>query len=287
MNTMKKTIIFESALVLTLLVSLFPQPFKVESTGKLDKVEIVAHRGASGYAPENTIVAFDKAVDMNADYIEMDVQRSQDGKLVVIHDLTVDRTTNGTGKVKDLTFHQLNRLDAGSWKGIQFTGEKIPAFEEVLDRYYGKIGILIELKSPELYPGIEEQVVQVLKERHLDQPQNGKIIIQSFNHDSMKKVNQLLPNIPMGVLTSNKEHTTEQALRDFSAYADYFNPNYKMLTEELVNQAYSQGLKIFPWTVRSDEAAEFVLEMNIAAIITDYPEYVDSSNPSSILSLMK
>lgn len=284
---MKKTIIFESTLVLTLLFSLFPQPFKVESTGELGEVEIVAHRGASGYAPENTIAAFDKAVEMNADYIEIDVQRSQDGKLVVIHDQTVDRTTNGTGNVKDLTFQQLNRLDAGSWKGIQFTGEKIPAFEEILDRYYEKIGILIELKSPELYPGIEEHVVQVLKERNLDQPRNGKIIIQSFNHDSMKKMNQLLLNIPIGVLTSNKEHTTEQALKDFSTYADYFNPNYKMLTEELVNQAYSQGMKVFPWTVRSDEAVDFVLDMNIAAIITDYPEYVDSRNESFILSLMK
>lgn len=284
---MKKTIIFESTLVLTLLFSLFPQTFKVESTGELGEVEIVAHRGASGYAPENTIAAFDKAVEMNADYIEIDVQRSQDGKLVVIHDQTVDRTTNGTGNVKDLTFQQLNRLDAGSWKGIQFTGEKIPTFEEILDRYYEKIGILIEIKSPELYPGIEEHVVQVLKERNLDQPRNGKIIIQSFNHDSMKKMNQLLLNIPIGVLTSNKEHTTEQALKDFSTYADYFNPNYKMLTEELVNQAYSQGMKVFPWTVRSDEAVDFVLDMNIAAIITDYPEYVDARNESFILSLMK
>jgi glycerophosphoryl diester phosphodiesterase len=287
MNTMKKTIIFESALVFTLLFSLFPQPFKVESTGELGEVEIVAHRGASGYAPENTIAAFDKAVEMNADYIEIDVQRSQDGKLVVIHDQTVDRTTNGTGNVKDLTFQQLNQLDAGSWKGIQFTGEKIPTFEEILDRYHEKIGILIELKSPELYPGLEEQVVQIFEERNLDQLRNGTIIIQSFNHDSMKKMNQLLPKIPIGVLTSNKEHTTEQALKDFSSYADYFNPNYKLLTEELVHQAYSQGMKVFPWTVRSNEAAEFVLDMNIAAIITDYPKYVDLSNESSILSLMK
>src|SRR3954468_3765636 len=187
---------FVLVLVFSLSLSLFLPTNTVISNENIiqvdsvDPIKIVAHRGASGYAPENTIAAFDKAVEMNADYIEIDVQRSQDGKLVVIHDQTVDRTTNGTGNVKDLTFQQLNRLDAGSWKGIQFTGEKIPAFEEILDRYYGKIGILIELKSPELYPRIEEQVVRVFKERHLDQPQNGKIIIQSFNHDSMKKMNQ-------------------------------------------------------------------------------------------------
>ena len=128
-------------------------------------MENVAHRGATGYAPENTIAAFDLAVDMKADYIEIDVQRSKDGELVVIHDTTVNRTTNGSGKVGALTFEQLRSLDTGSFKGEQFAGEQIPTFEEILDRYHGKIGILIELKAPELYPGIEEQVAEALKDK--------------------------------------------------------------------------------------------------------------------------
>ncbi|MDR7238190.1 glycerophosphodiester phosphodiesterase [Neobacillus drentensis] len=275
---MRKTTLFGTGLAFTLLFSPFQQAFAAETTGELRQVETVAHRGASGYAPENTIAAFDKGVEMKADYIEIDVQRSKDGKLVIIHDTKVDRTTDGTGYVKDLSFDQIRSLDAGSWKGEQFNGEKIPTFEEVLDRYHGKIGILIELKSPELYPGIEKMVAQELKERNLDKPQNEKIILQSFNFDSMKISNSLLPKVPIGVLTSNRADTTEQALKEFASYADYFNPSYGIVTEELVNQVHANGMKIHSWTVRSHEAAEFLLNMNVDGIITDYPDFVDPRN---------
>lgn len=275
---MKKGTLFGVGIALTLLFSPFQQAFAAETTGELRKVDNVAHRGASGYAPENTISAFDKGVEMKADYIEIDVQRSKDGELVIIHDTTVDRTTDGTGKVKDLTFEEMRSLDAGSWKGEQFKGEKIPTFDEILDRYRGKVGILIELKAPELYPGIEEQVAEELKERNLDKPQNEKIIIQSFNFESMKITNSLLPNIPIGVLTSSKAHATGEALKEFSTYADYFNPSYGLVTEDLVNQVHALGMKIQSWTVRSQEAAEFLLDMNVDGIITDYPDYVDPRN---------
>ncbi|OES45786.1 glycerophosphodiester phosphodiesterase [Domibacillus iocasae] len=271
---MKKTLL-GTGFVLTLLFSPISQTFAAESTGELRQVDNVAHRGASGYAPENTMAAFDKAVDMKADYIEIDVQRSKDGELVIIHDTKVDRTTDGTGYVKDLTFEQLRSLDAGSFKGEQFAGEKIPTFDEILDRYHGKVGILIELKAPELYPGIEESVAEELKERNLEHPQNEKIIIQSFNFDSMKKMDSLLPKVPIGVLTSSKAHTTEQALTDFAVYADYFNPSYGIVTEDLVDQVHSLGMKISSWTVRSQVAADFLLDMDVDAIITDYPDYVD------------
>lgn len=275
---MKKKTLLGAGFALTLLFSPFHQAFAAETTGELRQIDNVAHRGASGYAPENTIAAFDKAVEMKADYIEIDVQRSKDGELVIIHDTTVDRTTEGTGYVKDLTFEQLRNLDAGSWKGEQFSGEKIPTFDEILDRYHGKIGILIELKAPELYPGIEESVAEELKERNLDKPQNEKTIIQSFNFESMKKMNELLPKVPIGVLTSSKAHTTEQALKDFAAYADYFNPSYGIVTKDLVHQVHSLGMKISSWTVRSHESADFLLDMGVDAIITDYPDYVDPRN---------
>lgn len=275
---MKKKAFLGMGFALTLLFSPFHQAFAAETTGELRKVDNVAHRGAAGYAPENTIAAFDKAVEMKADYIEIDVQRSKDGELVIIHDTTVDRTTDGTGKVKELTLEQLRALDAGSFMGEQFKGEKIPTFEEILDRYHGKVGILIELKAPELYPGMEESVAQELKERNLDHPQNEKIIIQSFNFESMKKMNELLPKVPIGVLTSSITDTSEQALKEFSAYADYFNPHYGIVTKDLVDQVHSLGMKISSWTVRSQEAADFLLSMDVDAIITDYPDYVDPRN---------
>jgi glycerophosphoryl diester phosphodiesterase len=272
---MNKKLVAGVGLAFTLLFSPLHQTFAAESTGEIRKVDNVAHRGASGYAPENTIAAFDKAVEMKADYIEIDVQRSKDGELVLIHDTTVDRTTDGTGKVGDLTLDELRNLDAGSWKGEQFTGEKIPTFDEILDRYHGKIGILIELKAPELYPGIEESVAKALKAKNLDKPSNEKIIIQSFNFESVKKMNDLLPKVPMGVLTSSRTHTTPMALQEFSTYADYFNPSYTIVSKELVNEVHDLGMKISSWTVRSQETADFLLEMGVDAIITDYPDYVD------------
>lgn len=100
----------------------------------------IAHRGASGYAPENTFAAFDIAAEMNADFIELDVQLTKDGQIVVIHDDKVDRTTDGSGFVKDFTLKKLQSLDAGSWYGAEFKGERIPLLEEVLKRYHSKIG---------------------------------------------------------------------------------------------------------------------------------------------------
>jgi glycerophosphoryl diester phosphodiesterase len=279
MKKMSKKLLVGTGVAFSLLFSPFSQAFAEEPTaGERKQVDNVAHRGATGYAPENTIAGFDLAVDMKADYIEIDVQRSKDGELVIIHDTTVDRTTDGTGKVGDLTLQQLQGLDAGSWKGESFTGESIPTFEEILDRYHGKVGILIELKAPELYPGIEEQVAEALKERNLDQPQNEKIIIQSFNFESMKKTDKLLPKVPVGVLTSNRTHTTAEALKEFSTYAEWFNPSYGIVTEEVVDQVHAQGMQIGSWTVRSQEAADFLYEMNVDAIITDYPDYVDPRN---------
>ncbi|MGE7766842.1 glycerophosphodiester phosphodiesterase [Peribacillus sp. NPDC096540] len=270
---MNKKLLAGSGLAFTLLFSPLSQAFAAETIGDLRKVDNVAHRGASAYAPENTIAAYDKAVEMKADYIEIDVQRSKDGELVLIHD-----TTDGSGKVGDFTFEELRSLDAGSWKGAQFASEQIPTFDEILDRYHGKIGILIELKAPELYPGIEESVAEEIKERNLEKPQNEKIIIQSFNHESMEKMNDLVPKVPIGVLTSSRADTTEQALQEFSTYADYFNPSYGIVTKELVNQVHYLDMKIGLWTVRSQKAADFLLDMGVDAIITDYPDYVDPRN---------
>lgn len=155
---MNKKFLVGAGLAFSLLVSPFSQVFAEQPTvGERKQVDNVAHRGATGYAPENTIAAFDLAVEMKADYIEIDVQRSKDGELVLIHDTTVDRTTDGTGKVGDLTFEQLRSLDAGSWFGEQFEGEKIPTFDEILDRYHGKVGILVEMKS--------QNCIQVLKNK--------------------------------------------------------------------------------------------------------------------------
>lgn len=270
MIQMKKTL-----MAATLLTGLL-QPIAVSAAPaeKVERVDTIAHRGASGYAPENTMAAFRKAVEMKADYIEIDVQVTKDGQLVVIHDTTVDRTTDGTGKVGSLTLDEIRELDAGSYFAPEFAGERIPTFEEVLDEFRGKTGILIELKAPELYPGVEELVAAALSERNMDKPENEKIIVQSFNFDSMKTFHERMPDVPVGVLTSNKDHLTDEKLADFADYADYVNPTQKLVTAELVDRIHDLGMQISVWTVRKPEEVEPLLAAGVDDIITDYPDYV-------------
>jgi len=150
--------------------------------------QFLAHRGGRVYEPENTIAAFQHAIDTGADWIEFDVQQTKDGKLVVIHDETVDRTTDGTGRVEDMTFEQIRVLDAGN-------GEQIPTFEEIIA--FAKengVGILPEAKSPHLYPGIEMNMVDALVANDYVQ----ETVIQSFTPDTLeniKKINQNIKNL--------------------------------------------------------------------------------------------
>ncbi|MBZ5201429.1 glycerophosphodiester phosphodiesterase [Planomicrobium chinense] len=248
---------------------------KVISKQEQQKMVNVAHRGASGHAPENTMGAFQKGFEMKADYIEIDVQMTKDGELVVIHDTTVDRTTNGTGKVSSLTFEEIRQLDAGSWFSEAYAGEKVPTFEEVIDAFRGKVGILIELKSPELYPGMEKKIADALKERNMHRSNNGKVILQSFNHESMKKSKELLPNLPHGVLAgAGWKNVTEEQLAQFATYADYFNPTMSIVTDELVSDVHEAGMKIYPYTSRTQEQALRLFDLNVDGIITDYTEHV-------------
>ncbi|MED4123789.1 glycerophosphodiester phosphodiesterase [Halalkalibacterium halodurans] len=245
------------------------------SKGDQQKMINIAHRGASGHAPENTMAAFQKGFDMKADYIEFDVHMTKDGELVLMHDLTVDRTTNGHGYVSDLTLDEINQLDAGSWFHEDFAGEKVPTFEETLDAFRGKVGLLIELKSTERYLGMEEKVAEALKERKMDRNSNHKVIIQSFNHESMKKSKELLPHIPHGVLAGPSwANVTDEQLEEFSIYADYFNPNMTIVTPDLVNRVHAVGMKIFPYTSRTQEQANRLFELKVDGIITDFPEHV-------------
>ena len=252
--------------------------FSVISGGDTDesrnKIMNIAHRGASGYAPENTLAAFDKAVEMQADYIEIDVQLSKDDLPVVIHDDTLDRTTNGTGNISAYTLQELKSLDAGSWFDKKYAGEKIPSLNEVLEMYGEKINILIELKSPELYPGVEEKVAEALAKYQLDTSNN--IVSQSFNHPSVIKSAELLPEITHGVLAGeNYKNVTDQQLQEFAAYTEYFNPNLKIASSELVDKVHQAGMKISPYTIKTEAEAERLYKFGVDGLITDYPDYAE------------
>ncbi|WP_456272015.1 glycerophosphodiester phosphodiesterase [Bacillus sp. AK031] len=248
---------------------------------KEDNTLIVAHRGASSLAPENTLSAFDKAVSLKADYIELDVQMTKDGEIIVMHDVTVDRTTNGSGRVKNLTYEQIADLDAGSWFSPKFQGERVPALQTVLDRYEGKIGILIELKKPSIYPEIEEELAKLLAERITPGGPAPKIIVQSFNKQSIIEFHELNPSIPTGIIVgTSTDYASEEDLFAVDGFASFINPNASLVTESFMKQAKEKNLNVFSWTVADSKTANHLKRLNVNGIVTDYPaeNYFGSDN---------
>ena len=204
-------------------------------TQPLTALQHIAHRGGPKYAPENTLAAFRNAVTQGVDWLEFDVQMTKDGVLVVIHDDTVDRTTNGTGAVRDLTLEQIRVLDAGQ-------GEKIPTFEEVLKlAKTSGVKILPETKSAHLYPGLEEKMLQELEqENYLDQT-----VIQSFEADSLNKLHHLNPQAKLCALYGLWKLNVSAPAGD----AQYVCPMGEMilLNPWMIRQAHKEGRQVFIW----------------------------------------
>lgn len=235
---------------------------------------IIAHRGASGHAPENTMAAFELAIELGADAVELDVRRSLDGALVVIHDATVNRTTTGEhrGFVSRLTLAQLKTLDAGSWRGTQYAGERIPTLEEVFVGLRGRTRFLIELKDS----GIEEDVVRVIREAGVA----DSVMLQSFSAKSVAVIASLIPEAPSGVLfrrpilfgrgrfTDKVVHTTADKGAVFAAVA------HKAMTKSQVDAVSAQGLGIYAWTVNDVDAMRKMIDLGVDGIITNYPDIV-------------
>ncbi|WP_078546403.1 glycerophosphodiester phosphodiesterase [Litchfieldia alkalitelluris] len=247
-------------------------PFYVEVNEINTKLLNIAHRGASGYAPENTISAFDKAIEMNVDYIELDVQMTKDGYLIVIHDPQVNRTTNGKGFIKDLTLNEIKRLDAGSWYSDDFKGEKIPTFKEILERYAEDVGLLIEIKNPSLYPGIELKVAEAISSYTSLTSSNIDIKIQSFDLTSLKALKVYLPNIESGLIV--KRLISYRDLLSLSKNTDFINVQKRFISRHLVLQAHQLGLKIYAWTINDLQDLKFLLLLGIDGAIVDYPELI-------------
>jgi glycerophosphoryl diester phosphodiesterase len=241
---------------------------------------VIAHRGASGFSPENTIAAFDLAVEMHADYIELDVQMTKDGQLVVIHDTSINRTSanapDETIYVKDLTLASLQRYDVGAAYDSVYEGERVPLLEDVIKRYKGKTKFLIELKSPELYDGVEEAIAEMLEKNELANILHAEVILQSFNFGSVAYLSQLLPHVPLGVLTSRSADLTNRKLDKIRTYADYVNTHFTNVTQDdtLVGRIHARGMRIMPWTVRAPGEVQPLIRAGVDGIITDYPNYV-------------
>lgn len=228
---------------------------------------IYAHRGASGYAPENTLEAFALAVSMGADGVELDVHLSADGELVVIHDEKVDRTTNGTGWIRDLTLEQLKKLDASNGKEA-YRGAKIPTLGEVYDllRDTG-LHVNVEIKTDAVqYPDIERKCLELAREKGMEE----RVLYSSFNHYTLARLLQLNPAAKTGLLYMSGLYQPWTYAK--SVGATHIHPFYPSLfLPELPQGCAENGVGINAWTVNDPAVMEQCVECG-AGIITDYPD---------------
>lgn len=210
----------------------------------------VAHRGASRYAPENTLAAFRRALEDGVPAVECDVRRTRDGHLVVIHDAAVDRTTDGRGLVESLTLDALRRLDAGRWFGQEWTGERVPLFDEVLELVRGRALIKVEIKNnPHPAAGIEREVVEAIQRHGMEDDS----FVMSFDHQAVRAVRSAAPRIATGIIYAARLVDPVAAAR--AAAADALCVQWEYLDRDVVAHARGGGLGIFTWTV--DDEAEF------------------------------
>jgi glycerophosphoryl diester phosphodiesterase len=224
----------------------------------------VAHRGASRYAPENTLAAFRLALEHGAPAVECDVQRTKDGHLVVLHDQTVDRTTDGRGEVADYALRDLQRLDAGRWRGPEFAGERIPLLGDVLDTIRGRALLQLEIKNtPRPYEGIERQILDAVRQRDMEED----VLIMSFDHESIRTARGLSPRIAMGILYAARLIDGPDAAR--AAGADALCIEWTFATEDVVTQAHGAGLGLCVWTVDDEGAIRLCLARGVDGITSN------------------
>lgn len=247
------------------------------STMAQNKPYIIAHRGASGQAPENTLSAFEKAIEIGVDMVELDVHLTKDGKVVVIHDEKLDRTTNMTGEIKEMTWDEMKDADAGSWYGEQFKGEKLPTLDDALKQINGRTKVLIEIKNGgDYYPGIEEKTWEVIQANNAQ----SWCIIQSFSQFAVEHFTELntgLPvyklvvgNLPLGAFHGD----TKLRFGSIMKYTDFkgVNPNRKFVRKRIIKKLHARGQEIFVWTVNQEEDMKKLVEMGVDGIITNYPD---------------
>ncbi|MEU0238128.1 glycerophosphodiester phosphodiesterase family protein [Nocardiopsis sp. NPDC006198] len=241
----------------------------------------VSHRGAAGHAPENTLAALDAADELGAETVEIDIQRTADNHIVLLHDTTLARTTNVESVfpdrspylVGDFTLREIKRLDAGSWFAPSFTGERIPTFDEALDRLERlDLNLFLEVKEPALYPGIERAVAEELAGRrtwleHNPAWEPRKLIVQSFDWDSVRRSKSLLPSVPHALLG----RVPEARIGEFT-WAHMINPNHTTIDAAYVQRVQDAGLEIMPYTINDRQRMDHVLGLGVDGFITDFPD---------------
>ncbi|WP_155056427.1 glycerophosphodiester phosphodiesterase [Streptomyces blattellae] len=248
---------------------------------------VIAHRGASAYAPENTLAAIDKAAELGIDWVENDVQRTKDGELVVLHDDSLARTTDvedvfpgrAPWKVKDFTAAEIARLDAGSWFDPAYAGARVPTLQQYVrhvEHHHQKL--LLEIKNPGLYDGIERETLKVLaNEGWLDRGHvAGRLIVQSFSADSIRTVHEAKPDVKTGFLGT----PSVADLQEYARFTDQINPSHLGVSTGYVSAVHGftgphgKPLEVFTWTVDDAQTARRVAGYGVDGIITNKPDVV-------------
>ena len=239
----------------------------------------VAHRGASGYAPEHTLLSYDMGDKMHGDYIEIDLQMTKDGQLIAMHDEKLDRTTDGTGHVKDYTLEQIKQLDAGGWFNEtypqyakpEYVGLKVPSLEEVFQKFGKNANYYIETKSPNIYPGMEKELLRLVNQYKINKK---TLLVQSFSPDSLKIMHELDSSVQLVQLISYQSvaMVTDAELAEVKKYAMGIGPNQLFLNEEYIQKVVSSGLEIHPYTVNDKERMKQLINWGVTGMFTNFPD---------------
>lgn len=226
---------------------------------------VIGHRGAAGYEPENTLRSFKRAIDMGVHMIELDVHICASGEIVVMHDKTIDRTTNGKGNIQDLSWNILKKYDAGK-------GEHIPLLSEVLDLVNKRVMVNIELKDPKAAQPVAALINQYVRNKGWSY---DNFIIASFDHYVVKNFSKYSPLVKTAVLfEGNPIGYADIAKRANAQYAIMY---YESITKEFIENAHEQGIKVFAYTINSKPIAAALQKISIDGIITDYPDmFIDN-----------
>ncbi len=236
----------------------------------------IAHRGASAYAPENTLTALRQAVELGAEMVEVDVQRTRDGALVLAHDADLARTTDAARvlprqapwRIADLTLAEVKRLDAGAWFSPAYAGKRIPTLHEALDLLATTgTGLQLEVKNSQLYPGIAADVAEALLSRP-DYLKSAGVIVQSFDHDVMRDFAGLGTNVPVGLLG----HPPVRRLAAVAEWAAQVNPRHRRTDQPYVDAIHAAGLACLVWTVDRPADMTRVLDLGVEGVISNRPD---------------
>jgi len=234
-----------------------------------DRPRVFGHRGAMGYAPENTFASFDLAVKQGVDAIELDVHLTADGDVVVIHDPVLDRTTTGTGMVGEKTLAELRALDVGAHFGTAFAGQQIPTLGEVLAWARDKVALDIEIKGgPWPYPGIEAKVVGLIREHEM----TDQTLVISFEHPTVARVKALAPEQATGTLWSARPVDPVAVAQ--AAGADAILPFWSYCDAETVERAHAAGLSVHPWATSEPRVIDHLISLGVDSICSNHPDLV-------------